>query len=154
MGKRRRSALGFTIIELLVVVVIIALLAAIAILALLRARIITSEQMALMTLRNVRQSLEMYSIVKQAYPPDLTELGTPKVTPPFLPPNQIGDGITFTRQGYTFIYAPPLSGSYTMMANPVVHGRTGERHFLTDNSNTVHFTTQPRDALSTDPIVQ
>ena len=150
---RRRFRRGFTLVELLIVVVIIALLAAIAIVALLRARIVTSEQMALTTLRNVRHGLEMYLMVKQAYPPDLTELGIPKSNPPFLTPDQIGTGLAFTRQGYVFDYSPPLAGTYLILANPKTHGFTGERHFLTDNTQKVHFTNQNRDAAATDALV-
>ena len=154
LKRLRRRRTGFTLVELLIVVAIIALLAAMAFFALLRARIATSEQMALQTLRNVRHALDMYVIVKQAYPPDLTELGLPKSDPPFLPPNQIGTGMTFTRQGYVFVYAPPGGSTYTLLANPQTYRVTGERHFLTDNSQAVYFTSEDRDALVTDPVVQ
>lgn len=150
---RTRRPTGFTLVELLIVVVIIALLASVAIIAVLRARMITSEKLALTSLRALRQSLEMYLMVYQAYPTDLTDMGAPKVTPPFVQPNMIGDGITFTRQGYVFTYAPPGAATYTVLANPVTHGTTGERHFLTDNSQSVHVTVQNRDALLADPLV-
>ena len=154
--RRRRTpphGAGFNLIELMIVVAIIALLASIAIIAVLRARMITSEKLAVTSLRAMRQSLEMYLMVYQAYPPDLTNMGAPKVCPPFLQPNMIGDGLTFTRQGYIFIYAPPGGSTYTILANPVTHGTTGERHFLTDNTQAVHFTVQNQDALATDPLV-
>ena len=154
LWRLRAAHGGFTIVELLVIVVIISLLAAAAIVALLRARIVTSERLALATMRNVRQALEMYSLVRQMYPSDLTYLGVPYSTPPFLPPDQIGSGIVFTRQGYIFDYIAPVGPTYTMHANPQQHNITGERHFITDNSNVVYSTTQNRDALVTDPVAQ
>ena len=149
----RRRRRGFTLVELLIVVVVIALLAVMAMLALLRARIVTSEQMALQTLRNVRHALEMYLMVKQAYPPDLTAMGPPSSNPPFLPPNQIGTGLTFTRQGYVFTYALPVGTTYVLLADPQTYRVTGERHFLTNYTQAVHFTSQNRPALVTDPVV-
>ena len=153
LNQLRRRRAGFTIVELMVVVVIIAILAIIAVFALLRARIATSEQMALQTLRNVRNALEMYLMVQQAYPPDLTLMGPPQADPSFLPPDQIGTGLTFSRQGYVFTYVPPSGGAFALLAGPQKYRATGERHFLTNNTQTVYFTTDDRDALTTDPVV-
>ena len=154
LWRLRAAHGGFTLVELLVIVVIISLLAVMAIVALLRARIVTSERLALSTMRNVRQALDMYSLVRQIYPPDLTYLGVPYSNPPILQPDQIGNGIVFTRQGYVFDYAAPVGPTYTMHANPQQHNITGERHFLTDHSHVVYATTQNRNALITDPVAQ
>lgn len=144
---------GFSLVELMVVLAVVSLLAAIATFALLRARITTSGQIAMTTVRHYAQTLQFYTIVNQQFPADLTLTGPPTSNPPFLPPNLIGNGTTATKQGYTFVYASLTPASFTMTADPITHGITGERHFFTDETMTIRFTDQNRPATSADPLI-
>ena len=148
-----RQRAGFSFVELMVVMAIIVLLAAVAGFAYLRARVTTSGQIAFAAVRHYNTNLQLYFIVKQQYPADLTLAGPPTSDPPFLTPNYIGDGTTATKQGYTFVYTSLNPTSYTLVADPVTPGITGERHFFTDETMTVRFTDQNRTATSTDPPV-
>jgi len=141
------------LVELLVVMAVISLLASVAIVALLRARVTTSGQIAMSTVRHYAQSLQLYSIVNQQFPANMTLLGPPTSNPPFLTPNLIGNGTTATKSGYTFTYASLTPSSFTMIADPVTHGVTGERHFFTDETLMIHFTDQNRAATVADPLI-
>ena len=148
-GHRR----GFTLLEIMVVVVIISLLAAIAAVQYQRARVNTFEQLALQSIRLVGNSCQMYFIIRQQFPASLTSLGTPASNPPYLQPDLIGDGTSVIKQGYRFIYTSIGGGAgYTLLADPVTPGVTGSRHFFIDPSQVIHFNAaQPANA--SDPAV-
>ena len=153
MKQPVRRAGGFSLVELMVVMAIVVLLAGLAGFAYLRARVTTSGQIAFTTVRHYATNLQFYTIVNQAFPADLTLLGPPTSDPPFLTPNLIGDGTTATKQGYTFVYTRVNPSSYTLTADPITHGVTGERHYFTDETMTCRFTDQNRYATSADPPV-
>lgn len=149
--SRRRA--GFSLVELMVVMAIITLLAAVAGFAYLRARVTTSGQIAYAAVRHYNTNLQMYFIVKQQFPADLTLTGPPTSNPPFLTSDFIGDGTTATKQGYTFTYTSVSPSSYTLTADPIIHSVTGERHYFTDETMTLRFTDQNRTATVADPPV-
>src|SRR3989338_3464638 len=103
MRAQRHPGIGFTLIEVLVVVTIIALLAAVGVHQLTRARIVTNEQLALNSLRLIAKSAQFFSLAQQAYPAALTDLGSPTSTPPYI---QAGALLTGLKQGYRFVYTP------------------------------------------------
>ena len=96
-GPRDGRCLGFTLTEIMVVVVILTLLALVGVQQFRRARIVAYEQFALNSLRLLTKSCQMFYLVKQRYPTALTELGTE--TPPYINDATLLAG---TKQGYVF----------------------------------------------------
>jgi len=92
----RKSHLGFTLVEIMIVVVIIALLAAIAIPNMLRSRQQAHEAAAQANLKLIANALENYAAVNSVYPTGTTALMG--VTPPYLST----DYFTGVHGGYTF----------------------------------------------------
>lgn len=154
MRNARASRRGFTLIELMAVVVLIALLAVIAMVQLGRARVTTNEYLAIQSLRTLAKSCQLFSITRRRFPTALTELGSPASTPPYLTdPALLGDGTQSLKQGYRFQYASTLPDTFTIIANPQSYGVTGGRHFYTDESLTIRATDENRDATATDPVL-
>lgn len=151
---RQPTAKGFTLIELLVVVAIVAMLAAVGIPNILRNRMVAQERTVLDALRQTAKSCHYFFVVNQTFPNTLTVLGLPTSDPPYLDTQLIGDGTTATKAGYTFTYTQTAGGTdFTVLANPIQHGVTGERHFYVDRTLAVRGTTANRDATISDPLV-
>ena len=141
-----------TLVELLIVVAIFAMLATVGVIQLLRARMTAQEQFAVTNLRTVAKACQFYFLTNQAYPPDLVTLGPTISTPPYLDPNLAQDPAN--RQGYQFTYVPnPSFVAFQLRANPITHGVTGNRHYLTDETNTVYYTDLNQDAQVTDQVL-
>ena len=135
----RSGRSGFTLVEILVVVVIFITLMAIAVAQVLRARIVTNEQLALSSTRLIAKSCQFYFLVQQGYPVDLAALGLPTSNPPYLQEDLIGNGTTAVKQGYVFTYAPVGGGNnFTLQADPQFVGTTGVRHFYVARDNVIH----------------
>jgi len=109
--KKVFSRKGFTLVEIMIVVLIIALLAAIAIPNLLRARAQANASAAQATLRGISNALEQYASVNDRYPGNTTSLTG--ATPPYLP----DDYFVGTHNGYTF-EASLTDYTYTVTATP------------------------------------
>ena len=138
---------------MLVVVTIFALLASVGVIQILRARIVTYEQLALTSMRHIARSCQFYFLTNQAYPGNLTALGTPASDPPYLNADLIGDGTTVDKQGYTFTYAQGAGGTgFTLLADPQSPGVTGSRHFYIDQDAVIHVD-PTGSADSTDPVL-
>ncbi len=153
IGPRRvKIGAGDTLIELLIVIAILAMLAAVGVVQVLRARVTADEQLTLTSLRHIAKSCAFFFLTNLRYPADLTELGTPTSTPPYLNPDLIGDGFSVTKQGYIFTYTSVDGGaSFTLLADPQTQGVTGERHFYIDQSMVIHVN-QTGPASSVDPV--
>jgi len=163
MGVREK---GFSLIELLIVVAIILVVAAIAIPNLLRSRMAANEASAVASLRAVNTSETIYQTsYGVGYATGLTNLsdgGTPaNCNPPAVPAtasaclidNSLASG---TKSGYTFAYAAiavgGLNTSYTLNADPVTSGASGQRHFFTDQTNVIRVNVAA-PASATDPAI-
>ncbi len=108
--KRTRS--GFTLVEIMVVVLIIAILAAIAIPNLIRARVTANESAAKATLKSISTALENYYSINSQYPTNTTALIGD------VPPYLSTDYFASAHQGYTF--AATLNPyTYSVIAVPV-----------------------------------
>ena len=145
---------AFTLIEILVVVSIIAMLMTVGIQQVLRARITGNEQVALSDLWLTAQSCHFFSLVRGRYPTAVSELTTPASDPPYLTDPSLLSG---QKTGYQFAYTPEPAGNpsaFTLTANPVIHGVTGVRHFVADQTLAIHATSEDRDATSADPVVR
>ena len=145
--------LGFTLVEIMIVVSIIALLAAIAIPNVLRGRTSANEAAAIGNLRALVSSLEMYKSVNNYYPDTTAGWQTAMYganctagtapDPDYGPPSfcvALDGGAASQIQGYTYTYtggAASNATTYTITANPVTLGRTGTRAFFVNESGTI-----------------
>ena len=149
----KRNFSGFSLVEIMVVVLIIALLAAVSITQLLRARIVVHEQLALSALRLISRSCHFFYSANVRFPAALVDLGPPTSNPPYVD-SSLTTGSPPTRQGYQFVYSAPVNRqTFVLLVNPQVHGTTGIRHFYVDEQLSIHGTDQNRDATPADPDV-
>jgi type IV pilus assembly protein PilA len=159
MGGKQR---GFSLIELLIVVAIILIIAAIAIPDLLKSKMAANQASAVGSLRVINSSEVMYSSTYgKGYSATLNNLEAPPVgTPPSftaaaLIDNVLGSGV---KSGYTFIYSPNSPDSlgdfqgYTINANPLSPGTSGETFYFTDQSYVIRLS-NVHAATSTDPAL-
>jgi prepilin-type N-terminal cleavage/methylation domain-containing protein len=147
MKRRRARACGFSLIELLIVIVVILVIAALAIPSFLRSKIRANEAAAVAALRAITTAQVSYQTTyQQGFAPSLDVLKPP---PPGTPPGpgaaDLIDSVLAggVRHGYNFLYAPIDSDgngqpdSYTVNANPVLVGRTGDKYFYVDQTNVI-----------------
>jgi len=144
----RPKQTGFTLIELLVVVSVILIIAAIAIPNLLRSRMAANEASAISSLRSIKTSQVVY---QSSYGPgfaatlaELSDGGAIANCVPPTPPTATSSCLldsalaSGTKSGYKFTYAPVAAGgsitSYTIHADPITSGGSGQRHFFSDES--------------------
>ena len=133
----KRSARGFTLVEIMIVVAIIALLAAIAIPNVLRGRTTANETAAIGNLRALVSSLEMYRSTQAVYPAAWTSMYPGGGAPAYGPPSfQTGMNNTSGVQGYNYNYTQLTNATYNVLARPQVVNRTGTRAFYVDEAGT------------------
>jgi len=166
-GLRRcphRKGAGFSLIEMIIVVAIILIIAAIAVPRLLKSKMAANEAAAVQGLRVITTAEVTYdTIYNQGYAPTLTSLGPP---PPGsqasalhadLMDEVLASGI---RHGYNFVYVPiDMAGNgkpsaFTVHANPVSPGQTGERYFFVDQTNVIRFAVGGPANSSSTPVPQ
>jgi len=130
-------------------IVPILIIAAIAIPTFLRSRMAANEASAVGSLRTYHATLVSYATQcpNQGYPASLTFLGpgtagADKCKRAGLVESIMGSEMP-VKNGYRFFYAPEsydMSGhlvKYALAADPVTPGRTGMRHFFTDESGVI-----------------
>jgi type IV pilus assembly protein PilA len=144
----RNRQIGFSLIELLIVVAIILIIAAIAIPNLLRSRMAANEASAVGSVRTINTSAVTYSSTYPAngYPLNLAVMGgaVPCTAAPAttcLLDQVLAVG---TKSGYTFVLAndgATTSVGYTVTAIPVSVGNSGQRSFFSDQSGVIRYNT-------------
>jgi type IV pilus assembly protein PilA len=155
---------GFSLIEVIVVVVIILIIAAIAIPRLLRSKEAANEASAVHALRVVTTAQVTYDATYNlGFAPTLLALGPP---PPGsqasaahadLVDEVLSSGI---RNGYNYAYVAIDNGgtgkpdAYTVNANPVSPGQTGERYFFVDQTNVIRYALGGPANSSSAPVPQ
>ena len=161
----RSKQIGFSLIELLIVVAVILIVAAIAIPNLLRSRMAANEANAVASLRSINTSQIVY---QSSYGPgfagvlaDLSDGGVPANCVPPTPPTATSSCLidsslaTGTKSGYNFTYAPvggaPVS-QYTVNADPVAAGSSSPRHFFSDQTLVIRFNVLAAAAAGDPPI--
>ena len=152
-GPRKARQKGFSLIELLIVVAIILIIAAIAIPNFIHARMAANESTAVSSIHAINTSQIAYSSANPTigYSALLSDLG----------PSGAGylDSVlsSGTKSGYAFTYVQNTSSTpsvgYTLNADPITRGVTGQRSFYSDQQNVTHYN-MTAVSVSTDPIIQ
>lgn len=138
---------GFTLVEIMVVVVIISLLTALAAVNLLRVRHNANETSAIATLKAIGNAEQEYRAAQN--PPTYTSFA-PLYTaaPPYLSIAGYGSDTQWERQGYTFDLAGSDVSSFCVTGVPNTALVTGARDFVTDASGMVYASTDEDPACT------
>jgi prepilin-type N-terminal cleavage/methylation domain-containing protein len=154
----RKQQKGFSLIELLIVVAIILIIAAIAIPNLLRSKMAANEASAVGSVRTINTACVSYSTTYGGYPVALSNLG-PATTATSGTADLVDSVLSSgTKSGYSFVYATgsvDASGNvlaYTITANPVTRGTTGQRGFFSDQTGVIRADTTTAATATSTPI--
>ena len=149
---RRRREIGFSLVELLIVVAIILILAAIAVPKLNQNRQLAQETAALRELQAINTAQTQYYSQFGRYATNLSELGPgasggaqgPQAAD--LIPGELAKG---NKSGYKFAMAGGPAG-YQITAVPEQFGSTGRRTFYSDQTMVVrqNWSAEPANATS------
>ena len=154
----RRNQTGFSLLQILVGLTSVLILSAIAIPLFLHSKMAANEAGAMGTLRTVNSSCIVYSWKwGTGYPVGLSNLGLakpPSASAADLVDSSVAEG---TQSGYalTYISGAPANGkirTYTINADPVVSGKTGRRHFFTDQSGVIRYDFSGPATVSSPPV--
>lgn len=163
---------GFSLVELLIVVLVILIIAAIAIPNLVRSKIAANEASAITTCRTINSAEATFAATyKSGFTDTLRRLGTPTggaapdvnnadLLDPTLSASSAGNvGATgFVKSGYIFLYAPVGNTTfgfipqYSLNADPEGRGSTGQRSFYTDQALVIRANPGARATSSDNPI--
>ena len=153
---------GFSLIELLIVVAIILIIAAIAIPNLMKSKMAANEASSVGSLRTLNTAQVTYAAQCPAlgFSAGLANLGAGAgdCNGANIVDNVLGVAAP-TKSGYNFTYGPGAANAagvvstYTLNADPIVPGQTGQRHFYTDQSGVIRYN-QTAAAAATDPALQ
>jgi type II secretory pathway pseudopilin PulG len=154
----REQQQGFSVVQVVIGVAILLVLAAIAIPNLLHSNLSENESLAVASLRTLNASCTSYAMLYGGYPANLANLG------PGNPPSSTSAGLVEaalargSKSGYVFTYTAGAAGisgnilSYSITANPVAPGTSGQRGFFTDQSGVIRANTSSAADASSTPI--
>lgn len=129
----KNKRLGFTLVEIMIVVAIIVVVITIAIPNFLKSRVIATEAVALTNCRAINNACQLYHINNEVYPEGLSDLIEPTSNPPYI------DSILASgrKQAYEFQYVRVDTGHFTLNANPTSTGLLKSRYFYLDETGIV-----------------
>jgi len=137
-----RKEIGFTLVEIIVVVGIITTAAALGIPNLMRSRVNANEASAAASVRIIVTAAHNYRGFNPLFPADLSALAS--ANPPYID-SVLGSG---SKQGYNYV----LTGTninFVVTAAPTDPGITGNRYFFADETGLIRAATGgPADATS------
>lgn len=156
----KRDSQGFSLIELLIVVAIILIIAAIAIPNLMRSKIAANQASAVASLRTLNTVEITYSSTyNQGFTSTLAQLAPPASGNATSSASGLIDSVLAAgnKSGYSFVYAASAAvnnstPSYTINANPIQVGTTGQNYYYTDPSNTIRQNNTQQAAATDSPI--
>lgn len=151
----RRRQLGFSLIELLIVIAIILIIAAMALPKLNKARMTAFEAGAIKSITTIHTAQTQYYSQFGRYAKTLTELGPPSSGNPGaasadLLPQDLSLGL---KGGYKFRMQVTETG-YTVNAEPDAFNNTGSRTFYSDQALTIRNNYGPEPATATSPEIK
>lgn len=139
---------AFTLMEIMIAVAILSVLVMLAIPNFLRTRMVSNETAALASLKTIYNACQLYyANNSDTYPSTLEDMSTSN--PPYIDSVLAGG----RKQGYLFVYSSADADHFTVNANPISPGRTGERYFYMNEAGTIH-SSQSGAATADDPVVQ
>jgi hypothetical protein len=120
------------------------------------------EAQALGMLRTLNTALEIYARTYLDFPETLAALAPPEKgdDPTAERAGILGSDVAaqpYVSSGYVFTYqllAGDSGGSYSIIARPMDHGKSGARRFYTDGSGITCFTSEDRDPTADDDPVE
>jgi prepilin-type N-terminal cleavage/methylation domain-containing protein len=130
----KKNERGFSLVELLVVVIIIAIVAAIAIPNLLSSRKAANEASAISSLRTIHSAQATYQATLGGNTAYAGAIGGLSATGVDLIDDQLGTG---SKSGYTFTVASSASQVYCAEAHPTTPGTTGTRSFAVNQQGVI-----------------
>lgn len=132
-----------------------------------------NEKSAVMALRTINTSEVAYSVTYDVgYSPDLASLGSPKTANPNASASEVvkaesAQGAGFiddvlasgTKSSYRFTYVAGKKkhgriDTYTLHADPVTPGETGNHHYFTDESGVIRMDWQKEANSDSPPIME
>ncbi len=126
--------LGFTLVEMMVIVGIVLILLVIAIPSYLRSRLIAIENMAVSNSLAIHNACQLYIINNESYPQSLSDMIPPASNPPYIE-STLAAG---KKQGYQFTYTYVDDSHFTLRAEPVSTGLLSAKFFYVNETGAVH----------------
>lgn len=123
--KKNSISRGFTLVEIMIVVLILGILTLLAVPNVLRARLTAREAVAISNIKKISEAAQMYYSQQSEFPASLVDLS--EAVPSYID-SSLASG---NKDGYNFIYTLAAEG-FTLQAN-VASGGVG-RYFYTDES--------------------
>jgi len=143
-NPKRFSDQGFSLVELLIVLLIIGIIAQMAIPHLMRSKLVANEASAITTVRSVLNAETLY----------VTTVGSGRyATMGTLVSGMLVDSVvgSSTKDGYVFsISLSAADTSFAIDARPTGYSNTGIRSFFADETAVIRYTTADSAATASD----